>query len=68
MSTLPESLQRAKAKYQRKNGVTVTLILHNEYDADIIKKLQTVENRAGYVKGLILEQIAKEGGAPDASK
>ena len=32
----------------------------NSTEADILKKLSSVENKAGYIKGLIRADIAKE--------
>ena len=54
---------RAVAKYDKKNTVGVYLKLNIETDADILAKLETVENRQGYIKSLIRADMAKEGAA-----
>lgn len=36
--------------------------LHKEYDKDILDKLESVENKQGYIKDLIRADIAKNEG------
>ena len=38
--------------------------LHTTIDADIIAKLESTDNKAGYLKGLIRADIAKEKPLP----
>lgn len=60
MST-KEAQTRAKAKWRKKAIMVFQVNLNRENDADIIQKLDDVPNKAGYVKGLIRDDIAKEG-------
>lgn len=41
------------AKYHKRAGKQYHLWLHLENDADIIKRLDSVENKQGYIKALI---------------
>lgn len=54
-----ESQKRAVAKYDAKNTRKIVLKLNTGTDADILKRLDTVGNRQGYIKRLIREDIAK---------
>ena len=60
MST-KEAQTRAKVKWRAMAVKVLRVDLHKENDADIIQKLDDVPNKAGYVKGLIRDDIAKEG-------
>lgn len=60
MST-KEARNRAIVKWKKKAVVQFKMDLNKENDADIIQKLDDVPNKAGYVKGLIRDDIAKEG-------
>lgn len=53
---------RAKAnmKWASNNIRQIKFSFHNEKDSDIIEKLDSVENKQGYVKDLIRSDIAKE--------
>lgn len=53
----PES----KTKWDRENTTVVTMKLNNNKDADILEKLQSVDNKQGYIKELIRDDIAKGG-------
>lgn len=64
--TRTEAQKRAQAKYQKKrNKKSVTksycFTFHHEHDQDIIERLQSQENKSGYVKRLIREDIKKQG-------
>lgn len=50
---------RASAKYDKANTKQFVIKLNKIYDADIIEKLETVENRQGYIKELILADMKK---------
>lgn len=52
-----EAQRRATAKYDKANKVTVTVKLNRKYDADIIEHLAKQENRQGYLKALIREDM-----------
>ena len=47
--------QRYAAKYRKR----YTFAFFSSTEADIIEKLETVPNRAGYIKALIRADIAK---------
>lgn len=47
------------AKYHKKNGKQYHLWLHAKNDADIIKRLDSVENKQGYIKALIRYDIKR---------
>lgn len=55
-----ESQKRAVAKYDAKNTRKIVLKLNTGTDADILKRLDTVGNRQGYIKRLIREDIEKD--------
>lgn len=46
--------------YDRENTRRINLKLNLKTDADIIQKLESVENIQGYLKQLIREDIEKE--------
>lgn len=54
-----EAQKRAVAKYDAKNTRKIVLKLNTGTDADILKRLDTVDNRQGYIKRLIREDIGK---------
>ena len=49
----PES----KTKWDKENTVVVTMKLNKNQDADIIEKLNSVDNKQGYLKELIRADI-----------
>lgn len=55
-----EAQKRAVAKYDAKNTRKIVLKLNTGTDADILKRLDTVDNRQGYIKRLIREDIEKD--------
>ena len=61
-----EALKRAQARYAATGAVKAVtrnfyLKLHTVHDADIIAALDAQENKNGYIKKLIREDIAKRG-------
>lgn len=46
-------------RYDSKNTVRYYLKLNKKTDSSIIKKLDTVENKQGYIKSLIIKDIAE---------
>lgn len=50
----------AKTRWDRENTIVVTMKLNLKTDADIIEKLESVDNKQGYIKGLIRADIAKD--------
>lgn len=49
----------AQERYDRENTVGLYLKLNRKTDADILAWLDTKENKQGYIKELIREDIAK---------
>lgn len=61
-----DALKRAQAKYAekyRKSGATKSFYIkyHREHDKQIIEKLESVENKNGYIRDLIQADIEKQG-------
>lgn len=57
--TASKAQVRASAKYDKANTKQFVIKLNKIYDADIIEKLETVENRQGYIKELILADMKR---------
>lgn len=56
-----EAQKRANAKYDAANTRQIILKLNINTDADILARLDSVDNRQGYIKRLIRDDI--KGGA-----
>lgn len=52
MSQLP-----SKSRWDKENTVVITMKLNKNQDADIIDKLNSVDNKQGYLKELIRADI-----------
>ena len=50
----------ASNKYNKANTTAFTFRFNNENDADIIEHLQSLDNKNGYIKELIRENIKKD--------
>ena len=50
-----------QARYDAKNRKTFALKFNYKYDSDIIEKLSSVESVNGYIRKLILEDLARNG-------
>ncbi len=50
---------KAKKDWDRTNTTKIGIKFNNRTDADIIAKLAEQENKAGYIKHLIRQDIAK---------
>lgn len=50
----------AQNKYLKENSVSFTMKLFPRTEGDIVERLNQQDNKAGYVKRLIREDIAKE--------
>lgn len=46
-------------QYNRENRTRYVLAYSNKYDKDVVQKLNSVENKADYVRTLILKDISK---------
>ncbi|MDO4377971.1 MAG: hypothetical protein Q4C64_02310 [Erysipelotrichia bacterium] len=58
---MSEARNRANAKFNKLHTQTVTVRLHNENDKDIIEYLKTKENKQGYIKELIRQDMRGKG-------
>ena len=56
-----------QAKYDAAHRQTITINLHNDNDAEIIDKLNSVQSKQGYIKQLIREDIARTCSAHEIS-
>lgn len=54
------SKYEAQDKYDKANTVQYKLKLNKKWDKEIINKLNSVENRQGYIKDLIKADIHEE--------
>ena len=50
---------RAVAKYDKQNTKKIMLKLNTKTDADILKRLDSLPNKQGYIKELIRKDMAK---------
>ena len=46
-------------RYDRENTIQVKLKLNKKHDADIIRKLESVDKKQTYIKALIRDDIEK---------
>lgn len=54
-----ESRKKAVAKYDAVNTKQIKFKLNLKTDADILDKLESVENKQGYIKNLIRKDIGQ---------
>jgi len=54
-----DSRTRANLKYQRKSIKQLKIALNKKTDSDIISFLERCENKQGYIKALIREDMKK---------
>ena len=52
-----EAQKRAKTKYDKKNCVQILMKLNRNTDSDILDKLESVDNKQGYIKSLIRKDL-----------
>lgn len=57
MAKTSDAQKKAVAKYNKSKTTQFNMTLNNQYDADILKRLQEVPNKQGYVKDLIRKDI-----------
>ena len=58
MSKLSEARKRANRKYDAAHSVNFGVKFNRKTDADILDFLETLDNKAGYIKNLIRADIA----------
>lgn len=54
-----EAEKRAKAKYDAANTVQFKMKLNRKTDADILARLDEMDNKQGYIKSLIRADIER---------
>lgn len=54
-----EAQKKANAKYKAAHTVRLVIDLYKSTDSELIKKLDSVESKAGYIKQLIREDLEK---------
>lgn len=59
MPKTTEAGLKARAKYDKENTTTVTLKLNHKTDAELVEKLLQQDNKQGYMKRLIKEDIKR---------
>lgn len=52
-----EAQKKATAKYDAENTIRVVMKLNKKTDSDILKKLEEVESKQGYIKKLIRKDL-----------
>ena len=55
----------SSAKYEREKLLRVMVKFHREREADLVERMEQQENKAGYLKRLVKEDIEREGNAQD---
>lgn len=55
-----ERKETPQERYNKAHTTSVCFRVMHNTEADILKKLSSVENKAGYIKSLIRADIAKE--------
>ena len=56
-----EAQKRASAKYDAGNTTRLYIKLNNRTDADILKHLDSMDNKQGYIKDLIRDDMQNAG-------
>ncbi len=59
MAKNSEARIRANAKYDKSNTQRFAIKLNKNTDKEIIDKLNSVDNKQGYIKKLIMDDITK---------
>ena len=58
--TVSDAQKRANAKFEREKTRSIKIKLTKSTDGDIIRKLDSVGNKQGYIKALIRADLKKE--------
>lgn len=59
-SKISDAKREANKRYDKKNTIGLGLKFMKNTEADIIERLQQQDSKAGYIKRLIREDIARE--------
>lgn len=60
-----EAKKRANERYDLRNTKQIKLKLNVKTDGDIIERLDSVENKQGYIKGLIREDMKHDNNSDE---
>ena len=55
----------SSAKYEREKLLRVMVKFHREREADLVERMEQQDNKAGYLKRLVKEDIERAGNAQD---
>lgn len=55
-----EAQRKATAKYDKANKVTLTVKLNKRTEADLIEYVAGLENKQGFIKGLLRKAMEEE--------
>lgn len=55
-----EKRETPQERYEKKNVVRITFKVIKTTEPDILEKLESVENKSGYIKSLIRADIEKD--------
>ena len=58
-----DAQKRASIKYAKSNVTQIKFSFNNKTDADILEKLNSIDNKQGYIKSLIRNDMMKGGKA-----
>lgn len=61
MMGVSEAMKKGIARYDAANTIQVKMKLNKKTDKDILKRLDEVDSKQGYIKRLIREDIAERG-------
>lgn len=57
---MSDTLYQAQRRYRKSHTKQITLTLNLSTDTDIIERLDAVDNKQGYIKQLIRDDMQKE--------
>ena len=60
MTKTPDSNIKATIKYKAANVKRVYIDLNKKTDADLIKYLESVDNKAGFIKSVLRDKIKSD--------
>lgn len=55
-----DNVRKCKERYDSENTVQIKMKLNKKTDADILRKLDEVGNKQGYIKDLIRQEISRD--------
>lgn len=55
----------SSAKYEREKLLRVMVKFHREHEADLVERMEQQENKAGYLKRLVKEDLERENDAQE---